>query len=62
VLQLAEDGLNPDCLKKVKDPKLKDELLKLEDESVRRVVVLNIILFIFYIYVHLLIHFGGGRG
>jgi hypothetical protein len=35
VLQLAEDGLNPDCMKKVKDPKLKADLLKFEDESVR---------------------------
>jgi hypothetical protein len=35
VLQLAEDGLNPECMKKVKNPKLKEDLLKFEDESVR---------------------------
>lgn len=34
VLQLAEEGLNPDVMKKIKDPKLKDDLLKLEDDSV----------------------------
>jgi hypothetical protein len=35
VLQLAEDGLNPECMKKVKSPKLKEDLLKFEDDSVR---------------------------
>lgn len=34
VLPLAEEGLNPDVMKKVKDPKLKEDLLKLEDDSV----------------------------